>query len=76
MAALSDVIHVNKHTQYANCGLHVNLVNAILFYDEKGSFFKQKLLLWPQVSFKFMISELVSSSGGLIDFLQRGFTCN
>ena len=38
---VSDVIHVNKHTKYANCGLPVNFwgffVDVVLFYDEKGS---------------------------------------
>ena len=35
---VSDVIHVNEHTKYANCSLHVNIcfADVILFYDEKG----------------------------------------
>ena len=35
---VSDVIHANEPTQYANCGLHVNFCDVILFYVEKGSF--------------------------------------
>ena len=38
---ISDFIGANEHTKYANWGLNVNLeffVNAILFYDRKGSF--------------------------------------
>ena len=26
---LSDVIHANKHTRYANCGLHINVWNFL-----------------------------------------------
>ena len=29
---VSDVMHTNEHTKYANCGF------AILFYDEQVSF--------------------------------------
>ena len=35
---VSDVIHANEHTKYANCGLHANLWNFLLmpfFYDER-----------------------------------------
>ena len=32
---VSDIIQLNRHTKYDNCGLHVD---AILFYNEKLSF--------------------------------------
>ena len=51
-----DVIHANEHTKHANCGLHVNfwifLLMSFCFMMKKKNHFKQKLLLWPQVSFK------------------------
>ena len=49
------VIHVNKHTNYTNCGLHVNFWNFLLIpfcIMMINDHFKQKLLLWPQVLFK------------------------
>ena len=51
---VSDIIHVKKHTKYANCGLPANFwifLFVILFYTEKDHF-KQKLLPLFQVLFK------------------------
>ena len=45
---LSGVIHANKHTKYANCGLHVNFCNFLLMlfcFMMKKDHLKQKLLL-------------------------------
>ena len=38
---ISDFIHANEQTEYANCGLHLKFWNFLwksLFYDAKGSF--------------------------------------
>ena len=51
---VSDVIHANEQTKYANCGLHVNFWNFLLMSFcsvMKKDHFKQKLLRWPQVPF-------------------------
>ena len=45
---VSNVINVNEHTKYANCGLHVNSCNFLLMpfcLMMKKDQFKQKLLL-------------------------------
>ena len=44
----SDVIHANRHTIYANCGLHVNFCNFWFM-----PFMMKNMLLWPQVPFSF-----------------------
>ena len=48
---VSDVVHMNEHTKYANCSLHenfLNFFNVIMFclVVEKDNF-EQMLLHWP-----------------------------
>ena len=52
-----DVIHAHKHTQYANCGLHVSFLKFWLLpfcFMMKKDFTKQKMLVWSQVLFKWV----------------------
>ena len=47
--------YTQRHTLYANCGLHVNLWKFWLIpfcFVMRKDHFKQKSLLWPQVPFK------------------------
>ena len=54
---VNDVIHANEQTKYANCSLHKNFWNFLLMsfcFMIKRNYFKQKLLLWHLVPFKFL----------------------
>ena len=52
----SDVIHANEHTEYVNCDLRVNFLKFWLMsfcFVMRKDHFKQKLLLWSKIPFKF-----------------------
>ena len=52
---VSDSKHANEQTKHANCGLHGNFWSFLLIsfcFMMKKDHFKQKLLLWSQVSFR------------------------
>ena len=60
---LNDIIHANKHTEYANCGLAVNFWIFSLMsscFMMKKDHFKQKLFIWRQVPFKHISVSFVS----------------
>ena len=51
---VSNAIHANEHTKYANCGLPLIFGIFLLmqqFFIMKNDHFKQNLLLWPQFPF-------------------------
>ena len=79
---VSDVIHANGHTKYANCTLHVNCWNFLLMsfcFMMKKDHFKQKLLLWPQVYFKINVLKLINrylrltKSSVILNFMKTCF---
>ena len=55
---VNDFILTNRHTEHANCGLHINFWNFWLMpfcFMIQKDYFKPKLLLWPQSSFKKLV---------------------
>ena len=30
---VSELVHANEHTKYGNCGLHVNFLNFLTFFN-------------------------------------------
>ena len=82
---VSDVITTKEQTKYASWGLHVILWNFVLMsycFKMKKDFFMQKMLLWPQVPFKFRVDRqfifgfFLNSSPVFFWSFFSSFSCN
>ena len=75
---VSDFIHANEHTKRANSGLDVNFWNFLLmpfYFMIKKDSFKQKLLLWAQVPFKFL-HKFFQNATKILNIIENSYLTN